>query len=151
MRTIFWMAAVILTAGALLLLIGLGRPPSVSEATADFCADMSTYGRALLDLRVIDENSTVEELQDAWAAVEDSREATQTSAAALRTARMEEVEAAHDQLRATIDDIPDDATLATAQPQLRLGALNAVASVADMLTTTCQITIPPGTTTRTQR
>jgi len=151
MKTVYWIIAVILAAGALVLLISLGRPPSVSEATSDFCADMSDYALALLNLRTIDENSTVEELQNAWAAVGDSRQAVQESAATLSEARMVEVEATYDELQTTVTSIPNDATLAEAQAQLRLGTLNAVASVVDTLTTTCEIAIPQGATTRPQR
>jgi hypothetical protein len=151
MKTVYWIIAVVLAAGALLLLIFLGRPPSVSEATSDFCTDMSDYSRALLNLRTIDENSTVEELQDAWTAVGDSLEALRESSTALSEARMEELEATHDELQATVNSIPNDATLAEAQAQLRLGTLNAVASAVDTLTTTCEINIPQGATTRPQR
>jgi hypothetical protein len=151
MKTVYWIVAVILAAGALLLLIGLGRPPSVSEATSDFCADASAYARSLLDLRAVDENSTVADLQTAWATVEDSREALQASAAGLQEARLAELEATHDELQATVNSIPNDATLAEAQAALRLGTLNAVAAVVDTLTTTCEITIPQGATTRPQR
>ena len=151
MKTVYWIVAVILAAGALILLISLGRPPSVSEATSDFCADMSDYAHALLDLRAVDETSTVEGLQDSWAAVVDSREALAESAATLQEARIDELEATHDELQTTVNSIPDDATLAQAQAQLRLGTLNALASAVDTLTTTCTITIPDGATTRPQR
>jgi hypothetical protein len=151
MKTVYWIIAVILAAGALVLLIGLGRPPSVSEATSDFCADMSDYAHALLNLRTIDESSTVEDLQNSWAAVADSREAVQESAVTLSEARVEELEATYDELQTTVNSIPDDATLAEAQAQLRLGTLNAVASAVDTLTTTCEISIPQGATTRPQR
>jgi chromosome condensin MukBEF complex kleisin-like MukF subunit len=151
MRTIWWIIGIILAAAAILLLISLGRPPSVSEATSDFCADVSDYSQALLNLRTIDENSTVADLQAGWATVLESREALVESSADLREARLEALEATGDELQTTVQSIPDDATLAQAQATLRLGTLNAVAAAVDTLTTTCEISIPRGATTRPQR
>ena len=151
MKTVYQVIAVLLTAGAIVLLIGLGRPPSISEATSDFCADMSHYAQSLLSLRAIDENSTVEDLQNTWTAVGESRQAIQESGAALSEARMAELETTYEELQTTVSSIPNDATLAEAQAQLRLGTLNAVASVVDTLATTCEVTIPQGATTRPQR
>jgi hypothetical protein len=151
MRTVIWIVAIVLTAGAILLLIGLGRPPSVSEATADVCADLGAYGRALADLRTIDENSTVTELQETYGAAQESREALQASASALQEAQRTELEATFEALGESVTGIPDDATLAQAQAGLRLATLEALASVVDISTTTCQFTLPAGATTRPQR
>lgn len=151
MKTVYWIIAVILTAGALLALIFWGRPPSVSEATADFCADVTDYAQALLELRAIDEDSTVAELQAAGAAVQDSLDALQSSGAELtdaRTAALEESQAA---LQTTIQSIPDDATLAQAGAELRLSTLNALADVVDVMTTTCEVNLKQGATSRDQR
>lgn len=151
MKTVFWIIAVFVAAAAILLLIASGRPPSVSEANADFCTDVNAYARALLELRTIDENSTVEELQTATGAVTDSLEAVRTSAAELSEARLAAVEASQQQLQATVTSIPNDATLAQATAQLRLATLNALADVVDVLTTTCEIDRTAGATTLDQR
>lgn len=151
MKTVYWVIAVVLAAVALILLIGLGRPPSVSEASAEFCAAVSDYAAALLDFRTIDENSTIDEVQAAGAAVRDSLAAVQSSAATLSEARIAELEATHDALQSTIQSIPSDATLGQAQAALRLSTLNALADAVKVMTTTCRITIPQGATTRPQR
>lgn len=151
MKTVYWIIAVILAAGALLALILWGRPPSVSEATADFCADVNEYARALLDLRAIDESSTVEDLQAASAAVSDSLDALQSSAANLTDARLAALEESQNALQSTIQSIPNDATLAEAQAQLRLATLNALADTVDVMTTTCKVDMTQGATTRDQR
>lgn len=151
MKTLYWIIAVFVAAAAILLLIAYGRPPSVSEATADFCADVNAYARALLELRTIDENSTVEELQAAGEVVKDSLEALQASGAELSEARIAELETSQQDLQATVTSIPDDATLAQATAQLRLATLNALADVVDVMTTTCDIDLTEGATTRDQR
>ena len=151
MNTVLRIIAVIVVAAGILLLIAWGRPPSVSEATADFCADVSEYATALLELRAIDENSTVEDLQSAGQAVTDSLEAVQSSAAELSEARIAALEASQANLQATITSIPNDATLAQAGAELRLATLNALADTVEVMATTCEIDLTPGATTRDQR
>jgi hypothetical protein len=151
MKTAFWIIALVLTAGAILLLLGFGRQPSVSEASADVCADLGEYGRALASLRTINENSTVAELQDAWTAVADSNETLQDSMSTLQEAQRAELEATFNDLQDAVDAIPDDATLAQAQVGVRLAALDTLASVVEVTTTTCQFTVPEGATTLRQR
>lgn len=151
MKTVYWFIAVILAAGALIALVLWGRPPSVSEATADFCADVNAYAASLLELRAIDEDSSVEELQAAGEAVGESLEAVQSSAAELSEARTAALAESRDALQSTIQSIPNDATLAEAQATLRLATLNALADVVQVMTTTCQVTVPEGATTLPQR
>ncbi len=151
MKTVYWAIAVILTAGALLMLILWGRPPSVSEATADYCTDVGEYARALLELRTIDENSTIDELGAAGAAVQNSLEALRSSGADLVNARITSLEESQDILQVTISAIPNEATLAEAGAEVRLATLNALADAVDVMTTTCEISLPEGATTRPQR
>lgn len=151
MKTVYWIIAVIVVSAGILLLIAWGRPPSVSEATADFCTNVNAYARALLDLRAIDETSSIDELQAAGQAVSDSLEAVQSSAAELREARIAALEASQADLQATITSIPNDATLAQAGAELRLATLNALADTVEIMATTCEIDLTPGATTRDQR
>lgn len=151
MKTVYWVIAVIVVAAGILLLIAFGRPPSVSEATADFCTDVNAYARALLDLRTIDENSTVEDLEAAAGLVRDSYDALQASAAELSEARLAAVETSQEELQATVTSIPNDATLAQATAQLRLAALNALADTVEVMTTTCEVSLTEGATTLDQR
>lgn len=151
MKTALWIIAIVFAVGAVALLIGMGRQPSVSEATADFCTDLNDYTRALLDLRAIDENSTVDDLRAAGAEVEDSLQAVQSSAATLQDARLEAVVASQQALQDTITAMPGDMTLAQAGAELRLATLNALADATDVMTTDCQISLPPGATTLRQR
>ena len=151
MKTVYWMIAVFAAAAAILLLIAYGRPPSVSEATADFCTDVNTYARALVELRAIDENSTVEELQAATANASASLEAVQASATELSEARLAAVEASQQELQSLVTSIPNDATLSQATAQFRLATLNALADVVEVMTSTCQVDLGNGATTFDQR
>jgi hypothetical protein len=151
MRTVIWIVGILLAVAAILLLITLGRPPSVSEATADVCADLRDYGRAVADLRAIDENSTVADLQAAGGAVEESWQVLQNSVSTLREAQRAELETTYGVLQGNIASIPDDATLAQAQAGFRLAILDALASFVNISTTTCEFTVPQGATTLPQR
>ncbi len=151
MKTVYWIIAVIVVAAGILLLIAYGRPPSVSEATADFCADVNEYATALLEFRTIDENSTVEEMQAAGQAVSAGLDAVRSSAAELSEARLAAVEASHQELQATITSIPNDTTLAQAGAELRLATLNALADTVQVMTTTCEVSLTEGATTLEQR
>jgi hypothetical protein len=147
MKTVYWIIAVILAAAAIVLLILYGRPPSVSEATADFCADVNAYATALLELRAIDESSTVEELQSAGQAVSDSLQAVQASAQELTDARIAALESSQEELQATITSIPSYATLVQAGAEIRLATLNALADTVEVMSTSCSLDLVQGEAT----
>ena len=151
MKTVYWIIAVILVAAGILLLMAFGRPPSVSEATTNFCTDVNDYATALLELRAIDENSTVQELQSAGQAVADSLDAVRSSAAELSEARLAALEGSQQELQDTITSIPNDVTLAQATAQVRLATLNALADTVKVMTSTCEIDRTAGATTLDQR
>jgi hypothetical protein len=151
MRTVWWIIGIVLAVAAILLLISLGRPPSVSEATADVCEDLGAYGRALADLRAIDENSTVADLQAAGSAVQESWLVLQDSVATMREAQRAELETTYGVLQGNIASIPDDATLTQALAGFRLAILDALVSFVDVTSTTCEFTVPEGATTLPQR
>jgi hypothetical protein len=151
MSTAWRIVAIVLAALAILLLIGLGRPPSVSEATADVCADLRAYGRALADLRTVDESTMVVDLQESFNVVQDSWSDLQASVATLQEAQRAELETTHEALQESISSIPFDATLGQAQTGVRLAVLDAMVSVADTTSTSCRFTIPRGATTLPQR
>lgn len=151
MKTIYWFIAVFLAAAGILLLMAFGRPPSVSEATANFCSDVSDYAQALLNLRAIDEASTIEELQAAGQTVNENLAAVQASAAELTDARIAALETSRQELQDTIASIPSDTSPAGASAQLRLATLNALADAVKVMTTTCEVSVNRGATTRSQR
>ena len=77
--------------------------------------------------------------------------ALRSSGADLVNARITSLEKSLDILQATIGAIPNEATLAQAGAELRLATLNALADVVDVMTTTRDISLPEGATTRPQR
>jgi len=69
----------------------------------------------------------------------------------LVNARITSLEKSQDILQVTISSIPNESTLAEAGAELRLATLNALADAVDVMTTTCDISLPEGATTRPQR
>ena len=83
----------VIAALAIVMLIAfIGRAPSLNRAEANYCEDLAAYGQAVVQLRTIDENSTVDQLKDAQKAIEKSWKDLQNSSQQLRQARLEVVE-----------------------------------------------------------
>ena len=121
--------------------VTVGSKPSVSEAQADFCGHLKDYGEAVTNLRSIDQNSTVEELKDAQKAVQESWEALQKASSMLGTAKLEALESSYAELESTIQNIPNDVTLAQAQTDIYQAALNTLANALAADQVTCRYAI----------
>ena len=111
--------------------------PSVDEAKADYCAKLGEFGKAVVNLRQIDENSTVQDLQDAQKAAQDSLADLVDASAKLQAAKIDGVQDAFGELQNTISDIPDDATLAEAPGLVKQAALDTLAQILEATSTEC--------------
>jgi hypothetical protein len=127
----------ILVIVSVLLLLALAGCVSIDRAKANYCQDLGSFGRALVNMRQIDANSTVEELQDGQKDVADAWDDLSKSAGRLADAQYRELEQAHKDLQRTIDDVPDDASLAEAQVAVKLAVLETMARYVDIASTTC--------------
>jgi hypothetical protein len=126
---------------AVLFWVVKGRKPTVSEARVDFCGNLKDYGEAVVSLRSIDQNSTVEELQNAQMALQDSWEDLQKSSNALKEAKLDALETSYHDLESTIQNIPDQMTLAEAKTEIYLAALNTLANTLAADQVTCRFTL----------
>ena len=122
---------------SILLLLALAGCVSIDRAKANYCQDLGSFGRALVNMRQIDANSTVEELQDTQQDVAEAWDDLSKSAGRLADAQYRELEQAQKDLQRTIDDIKDDASLAEAQVTVKLATLEAMARYVDIASTTC--------------
>jgi hypothetical protein len=138
MKILWWFIAIVIAGLALVMLIAfVGRGPAISRAEANYCADLADYGKAVVDLRAIDQNSTVEEAQDALKAIQASWGDLRQSGQALRDARLDVVESSFNELEKTISSISDDATLAQAQVQIYRAALEGAAQTLEAQRLVC--------------
>jgi hypothetical protein len=144
MKTVLWVIGVVIAAVAVVMLIAfIGRGPSLSRAEANYCEDLAAYGQAVVSLRMIDENSTVEELQDAQKAIQTSWEDLRRSSQQLREARLEVVESSFNDLEQTINRISDRDTLVQAKADIYRTALEGAAQTLEAQTLVCTYQIVP--------
>jgi hypothetical protein len=144
MRILGWIIAIVIASLAIIMLIAfVGRGPSLSRAEANYCDDLAAYGQAVAGLRSIDENSTVEELQDSLKTVQDSWQDLRQSSRSLRQAKLDVVESSFNDLGNTITGVSDRATLAEARAEIYRSALENVAQVLEAQKTICVYQIEP--------
>jgi len=129
-----------------LLLLGLmvmlmaslaGCGTTVESAKADFCDDLGTFSESLAGLRDIRVGSTKADLQDALGDADQAWGALKDSAGKLGDVQLDAVEKAFGDLKASIQDIPDGATLAEALTQVKDAALATLSQIVQITTTTC--------------
>ena len=123
---------------AVLLLTTAACQQSVDQAKAAFCTDLATYGKAVAGMKAINPTSTVQQAKDSLKAVEQAHANLEQSASALKGAQTDALEQEFKNLQKTINDIPNDATLAQAQATVKGATVSALAAYVDMTTTICQ-------------
>ena len=106
-RTILVLSAVALIA----VLAGCGATTSVADATTQFCQSVAAYQQSVQAITALDANATVGQLKDAEKKVDQASQAVVTSAAAVKEAKIDNLQAAHQNLQKTVNSIPDSATV----------------------------------------
>lgn len=92
--------------------------PSTPEAESEVCSSLAELKTAVQAAGDITATSTVEEAQEASQAVDDAWEDVASAAADLQDARIDDLEAAYNDLADTLGSIDDDATLASAAAEI---------------------------------
>ena len=103
----------------LFMLVGCMQQ-SLGEAQVDFCQALDGYRDAVAELRDINADTTVDELNQARENVAQSREDLLDSASELRSARLRYTEDAFANLEEELDGIPGDTTLGEAANMARI-------------------------------
>ena len=144
MKIFLSIVGIVLAALAVVMLIAfIGRGPSLSRAEANYCEDLAAYGRAVVDLRAIDENSTVDQLKEAQKAIGNSWEDLRQSSQELRQARLEVVEGSFNELEKTINGVSDKDTLTQAKADIYRTALEGAAQTLDAQRVVCSYQVEP--------
>lgn len=111
----------LICAGVLVLLVSAfavacsdDDEPTEAEAKAAFCESLDELASAIQDMQAIDSSSTVGELREADEAVSSAMEDVRSSGEELADVTTQALEDAYDKLRASIEDIDDDTTIADA-------------------------------------
>ena len=128
-----------ITISILLLSIFLvtGCSPSLEEAQVDFCQALVAYGDAVDELQLVNDSTTVDQLQLARDDVADAREDLKNAAGNLREARLRAAENAWENAQEAVKEISGDATLGEAAANIR-GQAAVLATEIDRITSiTC--------------
>lgn len=112
--------------------------PTVDEARAEYCEALGAYGQAVIQLRAINESSTVDEYRTALAEVERAWTRVQETSTTLAEAQGNALRDANQQLAATVNDIPSDATIGDARATIRSATLETIAAYNEIMTTVCR-------------
>lgn len=132
MRKLLWLSLIVLL---LPLLAGCGT--TVDSAKADFCDNLDRFSQALADLRDLRVGSTKEDWQDTLGGAEQAWEDLKDSASKLGDVQLDAVEKAFGDLRDSIQDIPDDASLAEVLTNIKDAAVATLSEIVQITTTTC--------------
>lgn len=92
---------------------------SLEEAQVEFCQALVDYGQAVENLKEINADTTMAELQTASDDVTEARQAVADTAVDLRQAQVRRVEQAWEDTQSELNNISDDATLGEAAATIR--------------------------------
>ncbi len=120
----------------LLPLLG-GCGTTVDSAKADFCNDLDAFGQSLVGLRDLQLGSAKEDLQSALGNADQAWQDLKDSASKLEDVQLDAMEDAFGDLKDSVQDIPDDATLAEALASVKDAAIAMLDEIVQITTVTC--------------
>ena len=125
--------------GLVILLLPLlaGCGTTVDSAKADFCSDLDAFSQSVGGLRDLHAGSTKEDLQGAIGDTDQAWEDLKDSASKLEDVQLDALEDAYGDLKASIRDIPDDASLAEALANVKDAAVAMLSEIVQITTITC--------------
>jgi hypothetical protein len=107
--------------------------PTQAEANEAFCDAAANYVAALRDLRDLDQDSTVDELEDTRDQVASLYDEMVEAAAGVAEVQLDEVDEARNDLRDAVDSISGEATLGEALDEVDDEITNVVSELSQVL------------------
>lgn len=95
--------------------------PTVEEATETFCQNLQAFGDALANLESINATSTIGDLKDATAEVDDAWNQVTKSARELNEVKIDTIDESWKNLRQTVNQVDADDTIAAAVANVGVG------------------------------
>ncbi len=118
------------------LLAGCGT--TVDSAKAGFCDNLDAFSQSLAGLRNLHAGSTREDLQNALGQADEAWQALKDSASKLEDVQLDALEEAFGNLKDSVRDIPDDATLTEALANVKDAVVTMLSEIVQITTTTCK-------------
>ena len=109
-----WTIQILSAIALIAVLAGCGASTSVPEATVQYCQSLAAYQQSLQAISTLGASSTIGELKDAEKKAEQAGQAVVTSAAAVKEAKIDNLQAASENLQKTVNSVPDSATVTEA-------------------------------------
>lgn len=97
------------------MLAGCSAQTTMPQATTTFCNSLGTLDQAVASLDALGSSATIGQVKEAQQTVDKAWEATVAAAAAVQSAKVDELQAAEKDLQQTVNSIPDSATLVEAK------------------------------------
>jgi hypothetical protein len=91
------------------------QPVSVEQATTDYCQSLQAFHASVLAVQGLDENSTIDEVEAAFALVEDSYRDVQQAGSILTEAELDALDQAYEDLSNVSREIEGSMTLGEAK------------------------------------
>ncbi len=127
---------------AVATLVLAGCQPTVGDAKAEFCKSLKAVGTAVDGVKALTPTSTVEEVQTATKALEDSWTAMKKSAETLKEVQLQETEAAYNEMVSSVKGISDQASVAMAVNGAQAAAAKFEVAYKAINTTVCGVVAP---------
>jgi hypothetical protein len=119
MRIRYGIAAVAFALVATGSACNVSRMMTPESATAAFCDALGDYAVAVVNFNALGDSNTIDEYKAAAQAVENALDGVKTAAVEMREADVDQLQAATDELRNTINDLPQDVPISEIQAELR--------------------------------
>ncbi|NTU83647.1 MAG: hypothetical protein HGA45_30465 [Chloroflexales bacterium] len=132
------MKRIMLALAALLVLpvlAGCATQTTVPQATAAFCTSLGTLDQAVASLNALGASATIGQVKEAQTGVDQAWNATAAAAASVQNAKVDELQAAQQDLKQTVNSIPDSATLDEAKATVAPKALAVTNAIKSLRTT----------------
>ena len=110
---------------------------TVDSAKADFCEDLDAFRQSLVGLRDLHTGSTKDDLQNALGDADQAWQDLKDSASKLEDVQLDALEDAFGDLKDSVRDMPDDATLSEALANVKDAAVTMLSEIVQITTVTC--------------
>jgi hypothetical protein len=114
------------------------QPITMEEAEGQFCADLAMFTTTLSAYRTLDENSTLDEVNQSRRLVAEAYEDLTYSATTLKSVQIGALDEAYDVLRNTVRDLEGETTVGEAAAGIETALVVVDAAAAEIYDTTCR-------------
>jgi hypothetical protein len=111
---------------------------SLEEAEAQFCEDLSSFQTALSAYRALDENSTLDEVNQATVQGANAYDDLVQSARILRDVQSASLDEQYDVLEQTVRDLEGEMTVGQASADIEAAVASIDAAADEIYSTSCQ-------------